>query len=130
MARVLHDHNRQAQARIQACGGHERQRSQAGRSRTGKLGQDSRKECALTAAILLLCCFQALRSVPMCPRYEYCGIKDRKSYAWPEGKRLAVFLALNVEIFAFDDEKSMGLIGAQPAPYVSPHETCRSRFLL
>ena len=59
-----------------------------------------------------------LREVTTCPRYEYVGIKDRRPYTWPEGKKLAVFLALNVEIFSFDDQKSAGLIGEQPAPYV------------
>ena len=61
---------------------------------------------------------QELRSLSVCPRYEYVGIKDRKPYTWPEGKKLAVFLALNIEIFAFDDDNSIGLTGVQPAPYV------------
>ena len=57
----------------------------------------------------------------MCDRLEYVSIKDRQSYAWPNGSKLAVFLALNVEIFTFDDESNIGLIGEQPAPYVAAY---------
>ena len=55
----------------------------------------------------------------MCDRLEYVSIKDRHPYTWPNGSKLAVFLALNVEIFTFDDESNIGLIGDQPAPYVA-----------
>ena len=57
----------------------------------------------------------------MCDRYEYVSIKDRHAYTWPNGSKLAVFLALNVEIFTFDDESNIGLIGDQPAPYVAAY---------
>ncbi|GAC1600343.1 MAG: polysaccharide deacetylase family protein [Ramlibacter sp.] len=34
-------------------------------------------------------------------RYEYSAITRRPDYSWPEGKRLAVYLGLNIEHFAF-----------------------------
>jgi peptidoglycan/xylan/chitin deacetylase (PgdA/CDA1 family) len=36
-------------------------------------------------------------------RYEYSPISERPDYFWPEGKRLAVYVALNVEQFAWDE---------------------------
>ncbi|KAK9827495.1 hypothetical protein WJX74_005676 [Apatococcus lobatus] len=57
----------------------------------------------------------------MCGRYEYVSINDRRPYTWPKGSKLAVFLALNVEIFTLDDESNIGLIGDQPAPYVAAY---------
>jgi hypothetical protein len=33
-------------------------------------------------------------------RYKYRAITDRPDYSWPEGKRLAVYFALNLEHFA------------------------------
>ena len=42
-----------------------------------------------------------LRSRPMLRlphhnRYAYSPITERKDYAWPDGKRLAVYLGLNI----------------------------------
>ena len=34
-------------------------------------------------------------------RYAYSPIIDRPNYSWPDGKRLAVYLGLNIEHFAF-----------------------------
>jgi len=34
-------------------------------------------------------------------RYPYCGIDQRPKYTWPEGKRLAFYIALNIEHFPF-----------------------------
>ena len=34
-------------------------------------------------------------------RFRYSPIIERPDYSWPDGKRLAVFLGLNVEHFAF-----------------------------
>jgi allantoinase len=34
-------------------------------------------------------------------RYAYSGIDTRPDYSWPQGKRLAVYIALNVEHFPF-----------------------------
>jgi len=36
-------------------------------------------------------------------RYEYSPIVERKSFSWPEGKRLAFYVALNVEDFSFGE---------------------------
>ncbi|MDA1098554.1 MAG: polysaccharide deacetylase family protein [Proteobacteria bacterium] len=36
-------------------------------------------------------------------RYEYSPISQRPDYSWPESKRLAVYVALNVEQFAWDE---------------------------
>jgi len=35
-------------------------------------------------------------------RYEFSPISQRPDYSWPEGRRLAVYIALNVEQFAWD----------------------------
>ena len=34
-------------------------------------------------------------------RYSYSPIVRRTDYSWPEGKRLAFYIALNIEHFAF-----------------------------
>ena len=34
-------------------------------------------------------------------RYDYSPIVDRPEWSWPDGKRLAVYIAVNVEHFAF-----------------------------
>lgn len=39
--------------------------------------------------------------LPSHGRYEYSAISARKNYDWPDGKRLAVYVALNIEHFAF-----------------------------
>jgi peptidoglycan/xylan/chitin deacetylase (PgdA/CDA1 family) len=44
-------------------------------------------------------------------RYRYSAIKTRPSYAWPGERRLAVYLGLNLETFAFGEG-----FGAQLAP--------------
>ncbi len=32
-------------------------------------------------------------------RYDYSAISERPDYDWPDGKRLAVYIAVNVEAF-------------------------------
>lgn len=44
-------------------------------------------------------------------RYEYSAITGRPDYDWPGGKRLAVYIALNLEHFAFGEG-----LGAELAP--------------
>ncbi len=44
-------------------------------------------------------------------RYSYSAIPQRPDYDWPEGKRLAIYIALNLEHFAFGEG-----LGAQLAP--------------
>jgi hypothetical protein len=48
--------------------------------------------------------------VPGHDRYDHVNINNRKDYSWPDGKRLAMYIACNVEHFAF----GTGL-GADPA---------------
>ena len=36
-------------------------------------------------------------------RYEYSPISERPDYNWPEGKRIAVYFALNIEHFSFGE---------------------------
>lgn len=36
-------------------------------------------------------------------RYPYSAIPDRSTYDWPEGKRLAVYIAVNIEAFVFGE---------------------------
>ena len=36
-------------------------------------------------------------------RYEYSPIIERKPFEWPNGKRLAFYVALNVEDFSFGE---------------------------
>lgn len=54
-------------------------------------------------------------------RYDYSPIVDRPDWSWPEGKRLAVYIAVNVEHFAF----GTGL-GHTPVARVDPQPDVRS----
>lgn len=49
-------------------------------------------------------------------RYDDSPINDRPDYAWPGGKRLAVYIALNVEHYAFDEGLAEDLVpdGSKP----------------
>ena len=49
--------------------------------------------------------------LPSHGRYIYHPWQDRASYAWPGGAKLAVYLGLNLEHFAFGEE-----LGAELAP--------------
>ena len=51
-------------------------------------------------------------------RYRYVPITKRKSYAWPNGSRLAIFTALNVEVFPFGEGMGVELAAGQPQPDV------------
>jgi allantoinase len=42
-------------------------------------------------------------------RYDYSNITERPDYSWPDGKRLAVYVAFNVEAFAFGDGKGSAI---------------------
>ena len=48
-------------------------------------------------------------------RYDYSPITERPDYSWPDGKRLAVHIALNIEHFSFD-----GTIGHTPTALSPP----------
>ena len=49
-------------------------------------------------------------------RYEYSNITQRPDYSWPGGKRLAVYIAVNIEQFAFGEGR-----GAAIAPPDQAH---------
>ncbi|MSO54120.1 MAG: polysaccharide deacetylase, partial [Rhodospirillales bacterium] len=55
--------------------------------------------------------------LPRHNRYDYSAIVDRADYDWPDGKRLAVYIGLNIEDFAF----GQGL-GHAPTPTASPND--------
>lgn len=52
--------------------------------------------------------------LPKHDRYDYSPIVERPDYSWPDGKRLAFYIALNVEHFAFGE--GMGHTPTEPAP--------------
>ena len=51
-------------------------------------------------------------------RYPYRSINDRPDYSWPDGRRLAVYVAMNIEQFSFGEGKGAGL--APPEQAQSP----------
>lgn len=51
-------------------------------------------------------------------RYTYRAITDRPDYSWPEGKRLAVYIGLNLEHFAFGEGLGAELAPGGPQPDV------------
>ena len=42
-------------------------------------------------------------------RYDYVSIDDRPDYSWPNGKRLAVYVALNIEQFSYGEGKGAAI---------------------
>ena len=54
--------------------------------------------------------------LPYHDRYAYSPITERKDYSWPGGKRLAVYLGLNIEHFAFGAGEGHLLTVANPPP--------------
>ena len=51
-------------------------------------------------------------------RYAYRAITDRADYTWPNGKRLAVYIGLNLEHFAFGEGLGAELAPGGPQPDV------------
>lgn len=51
-------------------------------------------------------------------RYDYHPLPERADYSWPEGRRLAVYLALNLEHFSFGEGLGAELAPAGPHPDV------------
>ncbi len=51
-------------------------------------------------------------------RYSYSPIVDRPTYEWPNGARLAVYVAINVEVFPFGEGMAPELSARQPEPDV------------
>ena len=57
-------------------------------------------------------------SLPSHGRFDYSAIVKRPVYDWPGGKRLAVYLALNLEHFAFGEGLGAELAPGGPQPDV------------
>jgi peptidoglycan/xylan/chitin deacetylase (PgdA/CDA1 family) len=55
--------------------------------------------------------------LPAHDRYPYSAIVDRPDYTWPGGKRLAFYIALNVEQFAFGEPPGGDFTSQPHAPY-------------
>lgn len=51
-------------------------------------------------------------------RYEFSAIHDRAVYDWPGGKRLAVYLGMNLEVFSFGEGLGAELAPGGPQPDV------------
>jgi len=56
--------------------------------------------------------------LPTHGRYAYRGWRDRPAYAWPNGARLALYLGVNLEHFAFGDGLGAELAPGGPQPDV------------
>lgn len=54
-------------------------------------------------------------------RYEYSPIVGRRAFAWPRGKSLAVYVALNLEHYAFGEGLVEELVPGMPQPDVLNH---------
>lgn len=48
-------------------------------------------------------------------RYDYSNILSRPIYDWPNGTRLAVYVAINVEVFSFGEGKGSGIAPPEQA---------------
>ncbi len=57
-------------------------------------------------------------SLPTHNRYAYSGIAERPVYDWPHAKRLAVYVAVNLEHFAFGEGLGAELAPGGPQPDV------------
>ena len=55
--------------------------------------------------------------IPTHQRYRYVPIHRRADYSWPDGKRLAFYIAINIEVFAFGTGVSPDpvILGAPPS---------------
>ena len=56
--------------------------------------------------------------VPPDNRFDYSAIHQRKTYRWPGGAGLAVYLGFNIEHFAFGEGMGAGIGPASPQPDV------------
>jgi allantoinase len=56
--------------------------------------------------------------LPIHGRFEYQAIHTRKTYRWPNGAGLAVYLGFNIEHFAFGEGLGAGIGPASPQPDV------------
>jgi peptidoglycan/xylan/chitin deacetylase (PgdA/CDA1 family) len=60
-------------------------------------------------------------TLPTHGRYDYHGLRGRPVYDWPNGTRLAVYLGLNLEHFAFGEGLGAELAPGGPQPDVLNH---------
>jgi len=51
-------------------------------------------------------------------RYDYSPLRGRPDYAWPDGKKLAIYVALNLEHFSFGEGLGAELAPGGPPPDV------------
>jgi allantoinase len=51
-------------------------------------------------------------------RYPYCPITRPSPFRWPRGEGLAVYIALNLEVYSFGEGLTDELVSASPAPDV------------
>ena len=51
-------------------------------------------------------------------RFEYSGLPERPAYDWPGGKRLAVYVAVNLEVFSFGEGLGACIAPGGPQPDV------------
>lgn len=59
-----------------------------------------------------------MSTLPTHGRYDYTPINARADYDWPEGRRLAVYIGLNLEHFAFGEGLGAELAPGGPPPDV------------
>jgi peptidoglycan/xylan/chitin deacetylase (PgdA/CDA1 family) len=59
-----------------------------------------------------------MTNLPTHGRYDYSAIRHRPVYDWPDDKRLAVYLAINLEHFAFGEGLGAELAPGGPQPDV------------
>ncbi|MBX9947022.1 MAG: polysaccharide deacetylase family protein [Reyranella sp.] len=57
-------------------------------------------------------------TLPTHARYDYVPLRGRPDYVWPNGRRLAVYFALNLEHFAFGEGLGAELAPGGPQPDV------------
>ena len=51
-------------------------------------------------------------------RYDYRPIVDRPDYSWPDGRRLAIYIGVNHEVFSFGEGLGATLAPSQTEPDV------------
>jgi peptidoglycan/xylan/chitin deacetylase (PgdA/CDA1 family) len=56
--------------------------------------------------------------IPSSGRFAYSAITQRPDFNWPDGKRLAVYIAFNLEHFAFGEGLGAGIGPSSPQPDV------------
>ena len=57
-------------------------------------------------------------------RYPYSSLQSRAQYEWPDGKKLAVYVAMNIEAFSYGEGKGAAI--APPEQARSPIYYCGS----